>query len=128
MNSTHAIKLNFLEIVDKLSPFVVFRTPIGTYRERPTEDSFSLSLPVVQGSDQRKKYWIQFDNHDCFEQYFANPFDNVYLTNRALYQALYVATEKVLAPSQFAISQTGFQYEVKFNGSSPNRVGRVRFY
>lgn len=113
MDSRYQIKLNFLPIT-VVPPFVVYRNPRHDSDPKPTAGVFGFSLPTNRNDDARDKYWITFSPQSGYEEFGAQPDDNVYLTRRALFAALCNSAQTRLNATEFTIPGNKFIEELAF--------------
>ena len=115
MNSQYQVKLNLILFNDELPSYEVFRYPEFDSETKPTEECFLFSLPIGRETDKRKRYWVQFNKCDEFEEFVAQPLDNVYLTKRALFYGLSEVITREINSAKFTIPSCGIFEEIQFN-------------
>ena len=115
MDSRYTIKLNFLPIKGKLSPFRVFRKSRTDGEAKPDADSLGCSLPLTDDSNDRGAFWVHFAETEGFEEFTVKFDDNVHLTRRALFYSFRHSVESILQPADYEIPRDGFFEELSFN-------------
>ena len=115
MNERYEIELNLLLLAEPLAKFSIFRKPRGQ-ESRPSTNWFGFSLPVARSNEEWARYWVAFEPEDEFEEFVVAPLDNVYLTQRALFDGLMRSVNSTLSESSFAVPRDGFFEELQFNG------------
>ena len=117
MSDRYRIKLNVLGFENQLPSFFVYRQLRETEDKKPEGTSVSgFSLPVSScDPEQRKKYWVTFDNLEGFERFEVHPKDNIYLTNTAIFYGLRKSAERQLKPEEYDIPRDGFYKELRLN-------------
>lgn len=93
--SSYSLRLNFLPVAGALPDFSVWRRSLGIDGEaRPFDEARRFTLPVARGSEGRDAYWTADHAVEGFDEFWAEPDDNVHLARWILFQALLAAAKR----------------------------------
>ncbi len=81
------IALNFIPLLDKIPPFLVYRRIAENEETKFDENIHKYNLPV-NDSGKYQSYWVSLSHFDNADEFEANQDDNIYLTQWYLSELL----------------------------------------